>query len=68
MFNLRNTWCTNDNIFLLYDFVHLIKSICNNWLTEKCQELCFTYEGVSRTAKWSNLKKILLFEKDPIVN
>ena len=42
MFNIHNNWCTNDNIFLLYDFVHLIKSIRNNWLTEKCQELCFT--------------------------
>ena len=60
MFNLCNTWRTNDNIFLLYDFVHLIKSICNNWLTEKCQELYFTYKGASRTSKWSDFKKLCL--------
>ena len=28
-------WLTVDNMFLLFDFVHLIKSIRNNWLTEK---------------------------------
>lgn len=67
MFNLRNNWCTNDNIFLLYDFVHLIKSIRNNWLTEKCQELFFTYKGVSRTAKWSDLKTLFQVEKDAII-
>ena len=27
-------WLTTDGIFLLYDYVHLMKSIRNNWLTE----------------------------------
>ena len=28
-------WKTSDGIFLLCDYVHLLKSIRNNWLTEK---------------------------------
>ena len=39
-FKLFNTpeskpWKTSDGIFLLYDYVHLLKSVKNNWLTEK---------------------------------
>ena len=34
-------WRTKDNIYLLYDFVHLLKNICNNWIIKKTQELEF---------------------------
>ena len=30
-------WLTTDGIFLLFDYVHILKSIRNNWLTE-CKE------------------------------
>ena len=64
--NLCNPWCTIYNIFLLYDFMGLIKSVCKNWLAKKCQEQYCTFEGSVRTAKWSDLKKIQ-FEKDTFV-
>ena len=28
-------WKTEDNVFLLFDFVHIVKSIRNNWITKK---------------------------------
>ena len=35
-------WVTKDEkLFLLYDYVHLMKCIRNNWLTEKCGEILF---------------------------
>ena len=44
-------WQTTDGLFLLYDFVHLIKNIRNNWLTETMGELNFKLEGKIYTAK-----------------
>ena len=41
---------------MLFDFVHIVKSIRNNWITEKTQELKFTDEGADvHTAKWDDL-------------
>ena len=55
-------WVTVDNKYLLFDYVHLIKSIRNNWLTEKSGELLFEHDGVIRTAKWSHLVQLYNFE------
>ena len=46
-------WLTVDGKYLLYDFVHLIKSIRNLWLTEK-----FDDNRVTRIAKWTHLKQL----------
>ena len=54
---------TKCGIFLLFDYVHLIKNIRNNWITEKTQELNFENDQ-SMTAEWSDLKCILNFKKD----
>ena len=51
-------WLTVDGKYLLYDFVHLIKNICNLWLTEKTQELIFDDNRVTRIAKWTHLKQL----------
>nr|XP_047141281.1 uncharacterized protein LOC124816223 [Hydra vulgaris] len=55
-------WLTTNGTYLLFDFVHLIKNIRNNWLTEKKGELIFYENGVEKTACWSHLIK--LFEAD----
>ena len=39
-------WLTKSGVYLLYDFVHLLKNR-NNWLTEKMGELAF-YEGCTK--------------------
>ena len=49
-------WLTTDGIYLLFDFVHVIKSIRNNWLTEKNGELVFKGDdGIDKMAKWNHL-------------
>ena len=55
-------WQTTGGLFLLYDFVHLIKNIRNNWLTETMRELNFEHEWEFYTAKWSHLVKLYQLE------
>ena len=64
MFHLEQPWKTVNNIYLLFDYVHLMKSICNNWKTEKLQELIYD-DG--RTAKWEHIKKLYEKERNAIV-
>ncbi|GFO34951.1 transposable element p transposase [Plakobranchus ocellatus] len=37
--NLQRPWETQAGVYLLYDYVHILKNIRNNWLTEE-QESC----------------------------
>ena len=60
----KKPWLTTDGIFLLFDYVHLIKCIRNNWLTEPDSELTFKKDDKSYTAKWDDL--INLFEHEEI--
>ena len=57
-FDCISPWLTADNIFLLYDYVHLIKCVRNNWITEKIGELEFTMNVEKRVAKWDDLRKL----------
>ena len=61
-------WLTNNNIFLLFDFVHLLKCIRNNWITEKCGEIIFKDEDEKQQiARWSDLKTLFQAEeKSPL--
>ena len=60
-------WLTTDGRYLLFDFVHLVKCIRNNWLTEKTGELVYIDGEKTRTAKWSHLKMLREFESaDPL--
>ncbi|XP_065650888.1 uncharacterized protein LOC136079096 [Hydra vulgaris] len=59
-------WLTKCGIFLLFDYVHLLKSIRNNWITKKTQELHFE-KNQDMTAKWSDLKCLFDFEKDQLI-
>ena len=60
-------WLTENNIFLLFDYVHLIKSIRNNWITEITRELECEFKGDKFVAKWSHLIEIYNLEKDDLV-
>ena len=60
-------WKTKDDKFLLFDFVHLLKCIRNNWITEKTQELSFKISDHTYTAKWSDTKTLHLLEKQKLV-
>ena len=50
-------------MFLLFDFVHLIKSIRNNWLTGKTGELNFKDDMIEYTAKWKDVQRLYELEK-----
>ena len=60
-------WKTKDDIFLLFDFVHLLKCIRNNWIMEKTQELSFKISDHTYTAKWSDIKTLHLLKKQKLV-
>lgn len=61
-------WIKKDsNTFLLYDFVHIQKCIRNNWITEKNQELEYSFDGKTQVAKWSDIKLLYEFEKNSLV-
>ena len=52
-----SSWTTDDNVFLLFYFVHIIKSIGNNWITEKTGKLKFNYQGKNYVAKRDQIRK-----------
>ena len=56
---------TFKSMFTLYDPVHLVKNIRNNWITERKQELDFKdpTTQVECTAKWNDLVSIYKSEK-----
>ena len=48
----------NSDIFLLFDYVHVVKRLRNNWLTEKTKRLHYIFNGVTKVAKWSDLVEL----------
>ena len=64
---LNKPWVSTDGLFLLFDYVHIIKNIRNNWLTEKSGELIFDDNGTQKTAKWSHLVKLYQLESGSLV-
>ena len=66
-FNCVRPWLTTSGIFLLFVFVHILKSIRNNWITEKTQELEF-YDGFTlRVARWSDIVNLYNLEESSLV-
>ena len=51
-------WLTTNGTVLLFDYVHLMKCIRNNWLTEKTHELNFEADDTEFVAKWNDLVKL----------
>lgn len=51
-------WRTSEGIYLLFDFVHLMKNIRNNWITEKNQQLAFSINGIQKIAKWEHIQNL----------
>ena len=66
-FETISPWQTTDNIFTLYDFVHIFKNLRNNWITEKSKELNFMNVGVLNTAQWSDLERLYKQEQEKLV-
>ena len=63
----QQPWLTKGGIYLLYDFVHLLKNMRNNWLTEKIGELAFYERGMKKVARWSHLVELYKLEAEDSV-
>ena len=66
-FDLEKPWLTKGGIFLLFDFVHIVKSIRNNWITERTKELKFPDGDLVQTARWSDIIKLYKSEEGNLV-
>ena len=66
-FNTIFPWLTKDNLFLLFDYVHIFKNIRNNWITEATQELEFYLNDQKYTARWSDIRKLCYYESKELV-
>jgi hypothetical protein len=55
-FDTIKPWRTSNNIFLLFDFVHILKNVRNNWITEKTKELVYNDGENIKVAKWSDIE------------
>ena len=49
-------------IFLLYDPVHILKNLRNNWHSERLQTLAFSFEGQQKIACWNDLQTLYAHE------
>lgn len=58
---------TKGDIYLLYDFVHLLKNIRNDWLKEKMGELAHYERRMEKIARWSRLPDLCKLEADDLV-
>ena len=47
--------------------MHVVKCLRNNWLTEKTQQLEYTFNGNTQIAKWSDLKNLQQAESNSLV-
>ena len=60
-------WLTEQGTYLLFDYVHLLKNIRNNWLTERMGVLEFEDDSIITTAKWGHLTKLYQLESDSLL-
>ena len=56
----------NKFLYLLYDYVHLLKCVRNNWLTEDNGELEYEWNGETFVAKWNILRHLYLLESSSL--
>ena len=55
---------TIQGIYLLYDFVHLMKNIRNLWLTEKLSQLRFEDQGKGFIADFQHIRNLFHSERN----
>jgi hypothetical protein len=58
---------TGELLYLLVDTVHLMKSVRNNWLSEKCKYLKCTFNQETSIGRWTDIRALFNKEKDNIV-
>ena len=62
-FETIKPWRTCEDLFLLFDYVHILKNIRSNWITEKkTKKLKYEIDGETKVAKWSDLEQLYKLE------
>ena len=56
-------WMSAQGIYLLFDFVHLLKNLRNLWITEKSLQLVFEDNGKEHLADFNLIKDLYKWEK-----
>ena len=46
------------DVFLVSDYVHILKNLRNNWITEKSQQLTFTENDFHYQANWTDINTL----------
>ena len=57
-------WLSIDGVYLIYDYVHLLKNIRNLWLTKKTMQLEFEFEGGKFKADFQYLRDLFHSETE----
>ena len=60
-------WLCQNGSYFLYDYVHLLKCIRNNWLTEKLGQLQFIHNEITHIANWRDLINLYTLEKNQLI-
>ena len=47
-----------NNMFLIFDYLHLLKNIRNDWITEKIQEREYVMGAAKKVSKWSDITRL----------
>ena len=64
---IEKPWRIKGGTFLSFDYMHLLKNIRNDWITEKTQVLSFELACEQITAKWSDITKFHQLELNNFV-
>ena len=57
----------NKSVYLFYDYVHVLKCVRNNWITETNGELMFEWNGEKLIAKWNVLRHLYFMESSSLI-
>ena len=58
-FSRSKPWLSiNSDIFFLFDYVHVVKCLRNNWLNEKTKRLQYTFNRATEVANWSDVVEL----------
>ena len=58
----------NKLMYLLFDYVHVLKCVRNNWLTEEHSQLEYEWNGKKYVADWNVLRHLHLVESSNLLS
>ena len=56
-----------NNVFLIFDYLHLLKNIRNDWITEKIEEREYVMGAVKKVSKWSDITRLYKLDVNNLI-